>query len=1046
MIRTMRYAINRTTWRVASSLLGIGVLGLGLTTIAEAQPPGAPTGAPTQAAAPQSPAQAQAAKAVPHLQKGEWDQALQEAEKALQMDANCADALIAKGQALTGKGDYDNAIKELEKAANLPGQAKENREARAMAHAKKARTLYLKGEFLKAIDSAYFATLEKYDLVEAYVYRAEAYIARNQYDKAIEMMNRVVYNANIGPKSAEAWSLAGLAYIGKGQYDTAIAHENKALECNSSYAPALERRAQAYLAKNMPREGFKPNQDEIKKMMADLEAAYKLTPNSPDLLLTRAQILLINKNTKDALSDIAAVLKAEPKNYRALYLKGMMQLEGKNADEALSNFDKSIEARDTFAPAYLARGQIKLNRKESEEALKDFSKAIQLDPSLAAAYKSRAEIYRKLNQSKEATADSTKYKDLVAAAKPLTEKEKKEKEKEKEKEKKHDPLYSRFVVESKGVSPDRRKEMLASAKEIDRLVQKNYEKYNIKPNPLTTDDQFVRRAYLDITGAVPTYQQYKEFTQVTSKESKNTTDKRSKLIDDLLANDGYAGHQFNYWSDVLRVTDRLKDIVTGVPYRQWLKQSFAENKPWDKMVYEMMTAEGAVWQNPASGYLLRDANMPLDSINNTIRIFVGTRIGCAQCHNHPFDRWTQREFYQMAAFTFGTLSNADFNDKRFAEKNPYTRLNDEYQLIEQEEEDRRNNYYRLNNFIATQTYRVNDVDRKITLPADYHYDDAKPGTVIEPKALFGSPAEFRPGEPPRVAFARWLTSKDNPRFAKTIANRLWKQVFGVGQIEPVDDMMDDTVAENPELMTFLESEMKRLDFDMKEFLRILLNTETYQRQCCYEEVAMGEPYHFPGPILRRMTAEQAWDSFLTLAVTDPNEYREINAKALTECLDVDLNTVSAEKVLASDSMMGKMMYGQGPRQSKYIYKNVLLGKAAELPSPNPPNHFLRMFGQSDREGIATSSTQGSVPQVLFMFNGPITHMLLEPNSTIATNVLKKKADPERVKVIFHTILNRDPDEHEMELALKEVRSVKGLSGYGNVIWSLVNTREFLFVQ
>jgi hypothetical protein len=116
-----------------------------------------------------------------------------------------------------------------------------------------------------------------------------------------------------------------------------------------------------------------------------------------------------------------------------------------------------------------------------------------------------------------------------------------------------------------------------------------------------------------------------------------------------------------------------------------------------------------------------------------------------------------------------------------------------------------------------------------------------------------------------------------------------------------------------------------------------------------------------------------------------------------------------------------------------------------LPSPVAPGHFLRMFGQSDRELISGSSTLGSVPQVLFMFNGPITHMLLEKNSTIYNNVVKKQTIPEGVKVIFLTILNRDPDEEELKLAVDEVKK-NGAAGYGNVIWSLVNTREFLFVQ
>jgi hypothetical protein len=364
----------------------------------------------------------------------------------------------------------------------------------------------------------------------------------------------------------------------------------------------------------------------------------------------------------------------------------------------------------------------------------------------------------------------------------------------------------------------------------------------------------------------------------------------------------------------------------------------------------------------------------------------------------------------------------------------------------QEEEERRQKYYSFNRLIAINMRIVNDLpDRKVTLPANYAYNDAKPNEVVEPKTLFGNPADLKPGEAPRKAFARWLVSKDNPRFALTIANRLWKQAFGAGQIEPVDDMMDSTVAENPELMTYLESEMKRLNFDMKEYLRIIFNTETYQRQACMEEVSPGLPYHFPGPLLRRMSAEQVWDSFLTLAVVRPDEFKEMKADVRTSKIAVDLSKIPAPDLLMADTKGAQADGSIYARQSKYTYKGALLARAAELPSPVPPNHFLRTFGQSDRELISASSTLGSVPQVLFMFNGPITHMLLEPGSTIGNNVLKKQTINEGVKAIFLTVLSREPDAEEMKIAVDEVKSA-GKAGFGNVIWSLVNTREFLFVQ
>lgn len=608
--------------------------------------------------------------------------------------------------------------------------------------------------------------------------------------------------------------------------------------------------------------------------------------------------------------------------------------------------------------------------------------------------------------------------------------------------KKVEPLPPRFIVKSKPVSPIKLSSALKSADKIDKFVEANYSKYKVKPNPLTTDAQFLRRIYLDITGTIPTYRTTRYFL------ASRHPDKRKRLIDRLLDSDGYASHKFNYWADVLRYTDRLNNNVDGSGYRQWIKQSLAENKPWDKMVEEMISAEGLIWENPATGYLQRDSGMPLDNMNNTVRIFLGTRIGCAQCHDHPFDRWKQKEFYEMAAFTFGTSTRASGRDKRFyKDKEPVSRLRKEYVALGQEEKDRRRNQGRFNRMIRVNMMVVHDQkNRKIKLPHDYAYTDAKPKSVVNPKTIFGKPAQIKPGEAPRKAFARWMVSKDNPRFALTIANRLWTNAFGRGQIEPVDDMNDNTVAENPALMKFLESEMKRLNFDMKEYMRIIYNSKTYQRQASTKDVDLSEKYHFPGPVLRRMTAEQAWDSFLTLAVVDPEEYREFPSDLKSDIIAVNLNTATAREVLDADikkrADIDKTRY---KREKKYRYKGQLLARASELPSPVPASHFLRTFGQSNRQLISASSVSGSVPQILFMFNGPVTHMMLEKGSRIYNNVVEQKKVKDGVDVIFMTILNRKPDTDESKIAMSEIDR-NGPAGYGNVIWSLVNTREFLFIQ
>lgn len=966
-------------------------------------------------------------KAKAHLAKQEWDQALAEADLAFKVDPNAGEAFVIRGMVFNGKGEYDAAIAELEKVTAQTGRDTRSVANRADAYAQRSYALYQKGEYLKAVDSAYFAILEKGDHLEAHQFRGMAYIARRQSDKAINSFNRVI---QLDGKSALAYSNRGLAYLQKGNKDQNIADQKEALKIDPKLVVAMERLAAAHLDKKEPQEAI--------KLVAQ---ALQANPRSEGALCLRAHLYLLNKNPQAALADLDEAAKINPKSAEVHLRRGMFHMSQKKPEQAIEAFQEAIKLNPGYAEAYCALGYAHQDKKDHAQAEADFTKAIELDPKLVAAYTGRSQVFKKLGKGSEAVADANKIKELQPPPVGKTAKKKEDDAKKRADErKKVEPPENRFLVESKGVDPKQRQEALKSAQEIDRLIAANYEKFKITPNERTTDAEFVRRIYLDITGTIPTLPQVQKF--LTAKEA----DKRANLIDELLASDGYASHFFNYWADVLRYTDSLNPNVRGEHYRQWIKQSLAENKPWDKFVEELLTAEGLIWQNPATGYLQRDANMPLDNMNNTVRIFLGTRIGCAQCHNHPFDRWTQKEFYETAAFMFGTVTATGGGDTRYWSKNPNDRLMELYAGLEQEEEDRRNNYYRYTRLIGINQMIVNDQPRQITLPANYAYDNAKPNEAVAPKTLFGKPADIKPGEAPRKAFARWLVSQDNPRFALTIANRLWKQAFGVGQIEPVDDMMDETVAENPELMKFLESEMKRLDFNMKEYQRIIFNSETYQRQACTEEVSLGLPYHFPGPILRRMTAEQVWDSLLTLAVVRPEEFRELKASVRTDYIGMDLEKVSAEEVLKADNLGNQVDYGQGSRNSKYTYKGELLARAAELPSPVAPSHFLRTFGQSDRELISASATIGSVPQVLFMFNGPIMDMLLEPKSTLHNTVMKKKQSiPEAVKAVFLTILSREPDDDELKAAVEEVKQ-SGPAGYGNVIWSLVNTREFLFVQ
>ena len=581
------------------------------------------------------------------------------------------------------------------------------------------------------------------------------------------------------------------------------------------------------------------------------------------------------------------------------------------------------------------------------------------------------------------------------------------------------------------------KSVAVAAMRIDRMVEKNYEKHNVVAHPMTTDAQFVRRVYLDITGMIPT------LPQVTSFLNDKTASKRARLIDQLLNSRGYGSHSYNYWANILRLTDRPTNNIMGYPYNEWVKDSLRSNKPYDVWVREMLTAEGKIWDNPASGYLLRDAGMPLDNLNNTVRVFLGTRIGCAQCHDHPFDRWTQREFYELASFMHGVRSRYNARDANYGKGNPVTRVRAELEKSGQQKM-----VGRVNRILRANQYGVIDNPRAVLkFPHDYQYDDAKPGEVVRPKTLFGTSPKLNPQADRRAIFAKWMTSPENPRFTKTIANRLWAKAMGRGIIHPVDDMTDASKPENPELMALLEEEMVRLKYDMKEFLRVIYNTRTYQRQASKHDIGPEEVYHFPGPVLRRMTAEQVWDSFLALTVYNPDTYVRPSISQFKAAIDVNMASVNAATAIKKSEAYEEQFGGAASRKQRQTmgYKGQVLVRASELPQPLPATHFIRQFGQGDRELISGASEDGTVPQILTMFNGPITHMMLERGSVIYDNLLKQRTTSDRIDAIFLAVLGRYPTATDRGVASREIAALKE-AGYGNVIWALVNTREFLFIQ
>jgi len=398
---------------------------------------------------------------------------------------------------------------------------------------------------------------------------------------------------------------------------------------------------------------------------------------------------------------------------------------------------------------------------------------------------------------------------------------------------------------------------LQSARTIDKLLAKNLVKNGIKSfNEPLSDDLFARRVYLDIIGRIPTRDEFLEFAE-SARE-----DKRNALIDQLLLEPGRASHLFNYFADMYRLHADA-DFPAGhraEPYIQWWKDSLAENKPYDVMVREMITATGNIGQDPPAGFLLRDAGMEFDSFSNFGQVMLGIDISCAQCHDHPFEDWVMADFYEMAAFfgkTQRTLSAYQSPSMMMGMGRPELPGAPEGWVMEFKEFVAKREGINLEDQQATRGLRWYVSNNLGWSVADNeNMDHPVPESVAEiarevfrPRPLVGDQAKMS-GKTRREALADWLTAEDNPRFAMVIANRMWSRAFGRALVEPVNDfpLEWERYCGQPEVLEFLADEMKRVDYDLREFMRIIYNTRAYQTYATAEEPSLSDEYLFAGPI------------------------------------------------------------------------------------------------------------------------------------------------------------------------------------------------------
>ena len=499
---------------------------------------------------------------------------------------------------------------------------------------------------------------------------------------------------------------------------------------------------------------------------------------------------------------------------------------------------------------------------------------------------------------------------------------------------------------------------------VDRHLFDKLKLLGIPPSGLCTDEEFVRRATLDVCGVLPTPDEVRAFLADTR------PDKRARLVDALLGRPEYAEFWAQKWADVLNVNRRAIQAKGAFLVQGWLQNHLRADTPFDAVVRELLTAGGSTFLNPPANYFRNDRKVrDTDSLaQNTAQLFLGVRIACAKCHNHPFERWTQDDYYGLAAF--------------------FARVQDRPDPL----------YPRINRFNLG----------ALVIHA------APGGEVIHPRTGKAMPPRFPGGGVPsvgrggdrRVTLAEWVTSRDNPFFARALANRVWYHLNGKGIVDPVDDFRDSNPAVSDELLDHLARELTDHRYDVKHLIRTITRSRTYQLSAAADEWNRDDDRYFSHAVARLLPAEPLLDA-LSGATGVPEEFA-----------------------------------GMPPGK-----------RAAQLPDGDVYKHpFLLAFGQPARETACECErgASASLGHALALVNGPtVKGKLRAPDNRIGRLLAAWLDDAAVADELYLATLSRHPASGEREAALRYVGKAGAdpaarRRAWEDVQWALLGSKEFLF--
>jgi len=483
---------------------------------------------------------------------------------------------------------------------------------------------------------------------------------------------------------------------------------------------------------------------------------------------------------------------------------------------------------------------------------------------------------------------------------------------------------------------------------IDDLVDAKLSALRIAPSPVCDDETFLRRATIDLVGLVPTPEERAAFLADAS------PDKRSRLVDRLLEKKEFVELWVMKWAEILQIRSQGNDVAPkgALLYHQWLDRRIAANEPLDKMVRDLLTASGGTFDNPPSNYFQLERNT-LKLTENVAQGFLGMRIQCAQCHNHPFDRWTMDDYYGFAAF-------------------------------------------------FTQIGRKRAAD-----PREWIIFDSGSGDMKHPVTGQSAAPKFLGGERPKVAdrdrreaVAEWITSPDNPFFARHVANLAWTHFLGRGIVHEPDDARVSNPPSNPALLDELARRLVSSGWDFRALIRDIVGSRTYQRSCDWNDSNRGDSVNFSHAAIRRMRAEVLLD------------------------------------ILAQVT------------ESRSKFPGLPLGaRAVQVADGRTTNYFLTTFGRATREDVCTCAVRmdPSLSQALHLLNGDTANERIRQGGIVQRRLAAGVPPTDIVDELFIRCFCRAPSDRErLETLVTVLDAPDKRQALEDVFWALLNSPEFFF--